>query len=50
MDLRGHYAKWNKLEKDKYNYDVTYVESKKYNKQVNITKNKMTSRYRDYLY
>ena len=34
--LRGHYAKWNKLEKDKYYH--LYMESKKYNKLVNISK------------
>ena len=28
-------------------YDITYVESKKYNKLVNITKKKQTHRYRE---
>ena len=37
--LRGHYAKWNKSEKDKN--CMIYVESKKY-KLVNITKDRLT--------
>ena len=28
-------------------YDITYVESKKYNKLMNITKKKQTHRYRE---
>ena len=44
--LGGHYAKWNKSEKDKYYMISLTVESKKYNKQVNITKKKHTHRYR----
>ena len=33
----GHYAKWNKLEKDRYCM-TSYVESKEYNKLVNRRK------------
>ena len=36
--LGGHYAKLNKSEKDKYCMHHLYVESKKYNKLVSITK------------
>ena len=41
----GHYAKWNKSEKDKYCMIHLHVESKKYNKLMNITKKKQTYRY-----
>ena len=39
----GYYAKWNKSEKDKYYMmSLTCKNLKKYNKLVNITKNKQT--------
>ena len=44
--LGGHYAKWNKSDKDKLWYHL-YRESKKYNKLVNITKKQQTHRYRE---
>ena len=47
--LRGHYAKWNKSDRERQitvGY-LLYVESKKYNKLVNITKKKQTHRYRE---
>ena len=34
----GHYAKWNKSEKNKYYMIITYIWNKKYNKLGNITK------------
>jgi len=38
-----YYAKWNNSEKDKYcMISFLYVESKKYNKLVNITRNRLT--------
>ena len=43
MDGRGeHYAKWNKLGKNKYSMYHLYVDSKKFSKPVNITKQKQT--------
>ena len=40
-ELGGHYAKWNKSEKDQILYDITYMlYLKKYDKLVNITKEK----------
>ena len=42
--LTGHYAKWNKRQ---ILYDITHVESKKYNKLVNITKRKKSHRYKE---
>ena len=36
--LGGHYSKWNKSEKTNTVWYHLYVESKKYNKLVNITK------------
>ena len=45
--LGGHYAKWNKSDRERQIlYDITYVESKKHNKLVNITKKKWTHSYR----
>ena len=44
--LGGYYAKWNKSEKDKYCM-ISYVESEKIPKQVNITKKKQTHKYRE---
>ena len=42
--LVRHYAKWNNSDREKQIlYDITYVESKKYNKLVNITKKKQTN-------
>ena len=40
-------AKWNKSEKNKCYMILWYVESKKYNKPVNITKKKQTYRHRE---
>ena len=43
--LGGRYAKRNKSDRERQIlYDLTYVESRKYNKQVNITKMKQTHR------
>ena len=44
----GHYAKWNKSDREKQIlYDTTlYVESKIYNKVVNLSKKKQTYRYK----
>ena len=42
--LMGHYAKWNKRQ---ILYDITHVESKKYNKLVNVTKKKKSHRYKE---
>ena len=49
MDGLGeHYAKWNKSDrKTNTIWYHLYVESKKYNKLVNITKKKQTHRYRE---
>ena len=49
MDGLGrHYAKCNKSDRERQIlYDITYAESKKYNKLVNITKKKQTHRYRE---
>ena len=43
----GHYAKLDKsgIERQIL-YNITYVESKKYSKLVNVTKKKQTHRYR----
>jgi len=43
---RGYYAKWNKSERERQiPYDINlYVQSKKYNKLVNITEKKQTYR------
>ena len=44
--LGGHYAKWNKSDRERQIlYDVTYMCNKK--KLVNITKKKQTHRYRE---
>ena len=46
--LGGHYAKWTKRQrKTNTVWYHLYVESKKYNKLVNITKKKQTHRYRE---
>ena len=45
-ELGGHYAKWNKSEKDKYRM-ISHVATKKYNKLVKIMKKKQTHRYRE---
>ena len=42
----GYYAKWNKSDRERKIYDITYVESKKDPKLVNITKKRQTHRYR----
>ena len=38
------YAKWNKLDRER---QIFYTESKKHDKLVNITKKKVTHRYRE---
>ena len=46
--LGGYYVKWiSQIKKDKYLWHHLRVESKKYNKLVNITKKKQTHRYRE---
>ena len=47
--LGGHYAKWNKPDKERQIlYDITYMWNlKKYNKLLNLTKKKWTHRYRE---
>ena len=42
----GYYAKWNKSDRERQILYQLYVESKKYNKLVNITKQKQTHWYR----
>ena len=45
MDLEGiMLSEKSQTAKDKLLYDIVYVESKKYNKLVNITKKKQTQR------
>ena len=46
--LGGYYAKWNKSDRERQIlYDITYMWNlKKYNKLMNITKQKQTHRYR----
>ena len=46
--LGGHYAKWTVRQRktNTLQYHL-YVESKKYNKLANITKKKLTHRYRE---
>ena len=49
--LRGHYAKWNKSDKErKVIWYHLYIEPKKYNKLVNVTEKKKTHRSRSSLY
>ena len=44
----GYYVKWNESDRERQIlYDITRVDSKKYNKLVNITKKKQTHRYRE---
>ena len=44
----GYYARWNKSDREKQIlHDITYVESKKHDKLVNIIKKKQTHRYRE---
>ena len=44
--LGGHYAKWNKSDRERHAaWYHLHVESKKYNKLVNKTKKKQTHRY-----
>ena len=38
VGLKGHYAKWNKSEKDKYCMISLYLKSKKFNKLVNLNR------------
>ena len=46
--LGGYYAKWNKPDRERHTvWYYLYMESKKYNKLVNITKKKQTHRYRE---
>ena len=46
--LGGYYARWNKSDREKQIlHDITYVESKKHDKLVNIIKKKQTHRYRE---
>ena len=46
--LEGHYAKSSKSDRERQIlWDHLYVESKNYNKLVNITKKKQTHRYRE---
>ena len=41
-ELGEHYSKWNKSDRERQIlYDITYVESKKYSKLVNITKKRV---------
>ena len=48
MDGPRDYLKWNKSDRERQILDViTYVESKKYNKLVNIAKKSQTHRYRE---
>ena len=49
MDGLGeYYARWNKSDREKQIlHDITYVESKKHDKLVNIIKKKQTHRYRE---
>ena len=42
---RGYYAEISQTEEDRYVWYHLYVESKKYNKLVNITKKKQTHRH-----
>ena len=49
--LRGHYAKWNKSDKEKkVIWYHLYMEPKKYNRLVNVTEKKKTHRSRSPLY
>ena len=46
--LGGYYAKWSKSDRERQIlYDITYVESKIYNKLVNEMKKKQSHRYRE---
>ena len=46
--LGGHYAKWNKSDRETNTvWYHLHVKSKKYNKLVTITKRKQTHRYRE---
>ena len=45
--LRGYYAKWNRQREKNAVWYHLYVESKKHNKIANITKKKLTHRYRE---
>ena len=45
--LGGFYAKWNKSVRERQIWYHLYVESKKFNKLVNITKKEKTHRYRE---
>ena len=45
--LGGHYAKWNKSDRERQILYHLYVESKKYDKLVSLTEKKQTHRYRE---